>query len=645
MKKILSLLFATLLAFTSTACFADDSNQKYGHDGQEAEDCAQALTEYPKSKYLITDFDLTINIAEDNRYKVTEEYDVCFANTGSHGIYRDIPYIKDFWRENGDVTKDVKMQVTNVEVIGDDFKKSREDENIHLKIGNANRTLKRGDSKHYIITYDYNFGPDNLDGVDEFYYNIIGSEWASDVIFLNTDFEINFPKDIEESKIGFTHGYVKKSLSGGTPFELKNNKTIEGHYYDSLKGGEALTIRVTLPEGYIQNAAYDTNTDALIIFASISAVILVIVILNFFKFSKGKKLPLYTRYDPPEGMNPVQFGSLVNASSSTNVTSLFYYLAEQGFLQIEETSKNKFDIVILKGYNGKDRASRVFMETLKSFDRGKNGRVSVSSLKNHFYTKIWRINEAAGVEKLREKIYTKSSNTYRAFSFLLLAVYIFASALFVIMDPYADPDSLVGVMLLLFFFVPGVAIAICGLKQLIKGESIVAGIILLIFGSFFGLFPLQLILFMNLRFEPVQSMEIAVAAITSFLIAICAANGKKYTEEGRKIMTDVLSYYKTIKSCRPDAMHGFSYFYYTFAFAFSAGLSTAFSRKFKEAISQPPEWYHGTSSFTHFNTSSFASSMNSISSSSSSSPSSSGGGSSGGGSSGGGGGGGGGGGW
>ena len=669
MKKILSAIFAALITLIPTATFALDyqvpevkdvpsyseilknikerekGTQQYGHDGKETQDCAQALLEYPKYKYLITDYDLTINIAENNRYKVTEEYDVCFAENGSHGIFRDIPTSKDFWRENGDVTKNVKMQVTNVNVSGDDYEKTRENSNIHLKIGNANRTLRRGDSKHYVITYDYNFGPDNLDDVDEFYYNIIGSEWANDVIFLNTDFEINFPKDIKEDKIGFTHGYTHDSLSGGAPFELKNNKSVQGHYYDAFKGGEALTIRVTLPEGYIQGAAYETNEKALKIFIAFSIIVLVPIILFFFVYGKDEKLDLYTRYDPPEGMNPVQFGSLVNANSSTNVTSLFYYLAEQGFLRIEETAKNKYDIIFVKEYDGKDEASRVLIESLKSYDKNNSGRVSISKLRDHFYTKIPKIERAAGVKELKKTVYTKSGNTYCFLSALTLVIYLLISIFFLMSDQYADEDAIIALMLFAFFVIPGSAIAIAGLRSLFKNQSKMAGIFSIAFGGLFAYIPLQVILIADIKLDSVQIMSLATVVITSFIITICAVNGKKYTEEGKKIMTDVLSYYETIKSCRPDAEHGFSYFYYTFAFAFAAGLSTAFSKRFKEVISEPPNWYSGTHGFDHFDASSFAHSMSSISSSSSSSPSSSGGGSSGGGSSGGGGGGGGGGGW
>lgn len=638
MKKIiLSLIATAFIALLPASAFATDIAPT---------DCSDKRVQYPGYNYIITDYNLKLTVNENNTYQVVEDYSVCFTKPGSHGIYRDIPKKKDLWRANGDVTKNVVTQVSDIKVSGDDFEKSTVDGNIRLKIGNADRTLEQDTLKHYKISYTYNFGPDRLNGVDEFYYNIIGSEWASDVLFLNTDYSIEFPKTIEEDKIGFTHGYTHDSLNGGSPFTLVDDKTILGSYSDPLKGGEALTIRVTLPEGYYQGAAYKTNEGLSKIFIVFSALLAAVIFICFQFYGKDKKLPLYTRYDPPEGMNPVQFGSLVHASDSTNITSLFYHLGEKGYLKIEETKHKNYKIIFLKDYDGDDPTERIFLRSLKDYDTDSNGEVELSQLINRFYVKIPAIKKAAGIAELKKKVYTKSGNIFRVISFLILAVYLIASIIFLISDPYLDEQILALFLIAICFVAPGAAIAIKGLYEFIKKkQEAISAIPTAIAGAIYGGIPLAILAGIDIEFEQYQLLTIATIAITATIIIFCAIHGKKYTEEGRKIMTDVLSYYYTIKNCRPDAEHGFSYFYYTFAFAFAAGLSTAFSKRFKEAISEPPEWYSSTHDITHFSTSSFSSAMRSVSTSSTSSPSSSGGGSGGGGSSGGGGGGGGGGGW
>ena len=681
MKKLLSLLFAAAIILTIPAhIFAVDTTpnfnrlpnpdntndtttgtttttdsttatttQKYGADGSETEDCTKAMEEYKGYYYIITDYNLNIDVAENNTYKIHEDYDVCYNTSGKHGIYRDIPTSGNMWRENGDITKNVKMQVSNISVKGDDYTRSREGSNIRLQIGNANRTLARGTSKHYEISYDYNFGPDRLNGVDEFYFNLIGSEWASDVVFLNTDFTINFPKNIDENKIGFTHGYTHDSLSGGTTFELLNNKTITGHYASQLKGGEALTIRVTLPDGYVQNAAYDTNIDRIIPIAVMSLVLVILLGLGFLIFGTDTKLPLYTRNDPPEGINPVQFGALVGSNNSSCVMSLLYHLGEKGYLRIEDSGKKHYGIVLLKDYDGDDPAERTFLRHLQSYNMGHNGYISVSSLEDSFYTKIPSIIKAANIKELENKIYTKSGNAYRAVAIISTVFYVLASLLIMAMDDTLPENWPAALMIIGFFMLPGLIMVIMGLKKIIKKQEIVNGIFLIGFGIIFGGIPGIAIQSFFDQMETYHLAEIIIIFATTAAMILFAKNGRRYTEEGRRIMTDVLSYYETIKHVEPDSEHGFSYFYYTFAFAFAAGLSTAFSKKFKNAISQPPDWYSSsTGDFSSFDAGSFASSMNSISSTSTSSPSSDSsgsGGSSGGGSSGGGGGGGGGGGW
>lgn len=650
MKKLFSLLFAAILiAIAPASSFAIVSSQ----DTTKQDDtvCRLDTAVNTSAKYVITNYHAKIKVNENNVYNVTEDYEVCYTTAGSHGIYRDIPTKTDLRRANGDVTKNVKTQVSNIKVSGDDFTQTREGDSVRLKIGNANRTLSRGQTKKYAVSYDYNFGPDNLKGVDEFYFNLIGTEWASDVLFLNTDFEIYFPKDIDESKIGFTHGYAYDSLSGGVTFNLQDNRTIVGNYNGSLKGGEALTIRVTLPDGYIQNAAYDTNTIGLIIFTAITVIILGIIVSCFLVFGRDEKLTLYNRTTPPDGMNPVQFGALINSSDSECVTSLFYYLAEKGYLKIEETSKKKYDIIILKDYDGSDNSEKIFMQSLKRYDSDNDGRIELSSLKDSFYTKINSITRAAGIKGLKNKIYTKSGNTYQALAYVTLVLYIFIMTIALIADQNADQATVFFALFLTPFIVPGAMVTISGFTQLFKrGSNKASSIIPILFGGLFVCIPLKAFPLFQLTFEPTQIAMISEGVAAIIIITLCAKNGKRYTEEGRKIMTDVLSYYENIKNAKPDADHGFSYFYYTFAFAFAAGLSSAFAKRFKDAIANPPDWYSSTTDFSHFNTSSFSSAMRSISSSSTSSPSSSsssGGssGSSGGGSSGGGGGGGGGGGW
>jgi hypothetical protein len=111
--------------------------------------------------FYITNYDVKINVDKNKTAHVTEDIDVYFTYS-SHGIFRKIPL-------KGNT-------VTNIDVTNDMY--SLNDDNIGyktIKIGNPNRTING--AHKYKISYDYNF----LDNKNEFYFNIIGTEWGVEI--------------------------------------------------------------------------------------------------------------------------------------------------------------------------------------------------------------------------------------------------------------------------------------------------------------------------------------------------------------------------------------------------------------------------------------------------------------------------------
>lgn len=89
---------------------------------------------------------------------------------------------------------------------------SRENGNYNIKIGSPNFTLTGLET--YVIRYPYNLGKDPIKGSDEFYYNIIGSEW--DMMISNITFHITMLSEFDSSKLGFSSG-----MAGSTNNNVK----------------------------------------------------------------------------------------------------------------------------------------------------------------------------------------------------------------------------------------------------------------------------------------------------------------------------------------------------------------------------------------------------------------------------------------
>ena len=109
--------------------------------------------------FYITNYDVKINVDKNKIAHVTEIIDTYFTNS-SHGIYRTIPL-------KGNTVTNIHVSEENkISVEGDDKK---------IKIGNPDRYITG--NHQYIISYDYNF----TDNKNEFYYNIIGTEWDTEI--------------------------------------------------------------------------------------------------------------------------------------------------------------------------------------------------------------------------------------------------------------------------------------------------------------------------------------------------------------------------------------------------------------------------------------------------------------------------------
>ena len=95
-----------------------------------------------------------------------------YFNYNKHGIYRVIPE-KNRIISDGTV-KRIEARVSNV-TVNEKFTSTSQDGYKILKIGDKDKTIV-GDRK-YVIKYTYSIEKyDTKDGLDEFYFNIVGDK-------------------------------------------------------------------------------------------------------------------------------------------------------------------------------------------------------------------------------------------------------------------------------------------------------------------------------------------------------------------------------------------------------------------------------------------------------------------------------------
>lgn len=411
--------------------------------------------------YVINNYNINMVVNENNTFDITETITANF-NVSKHGIYRKIPLKNTITRLDGTKSNN-SAKISNISVNAN-YTISNEDGYKVIKIGDSDKTLTG--SHTYTIKYTYNIGKDPLKDADELYFNLIGNEW--DTIINKASFTITMPKSFDKSTLGFSSGNVGSTASSNITYSVDGN-VITGNTINTLNVGQALTVRLTLPEGYFIGTS--SNIDVFSIFVIILCAIFVLIADRLWaKYGKDEQVIETVEFYPPEGYNSAEVGFLYDGSVDTKgVISLLIYLANKGYLKIEETEekglflKSKgFRITKLKEYDGNNECERIFFNglfkarssgyvdmakakeimqeakaqgekisfqdalemSMKSSSSGKTS-VTVSDLYDNFYTTLGRIKTKINSKENKNRIFESSASGKGKYLILMIiAVFI-----------------------------------------------------------------------------------------------------------------------------------------------------------------------------------------------------------------------------
>lgn len=602
--------------------------------------------------YKIEAYNIDMKVNEDNTFDITETISVNFTSYGKHGIFRKIPLKNKVERLDG-TTSNNRAKITNISV-SDEFKISNESGYKVIKIGNANKTVSG--RKTYTIKYTYNIGKDPLKNEDELYYNLIGTEWDTSID--NVTFTITMPKSFDKTKLGFSTGYKYSSDSSNVIYNVVGN-TIKGSVNSKLYYEQGVTVRLALPEGYFVGATSNFDYTRLLKIA-ISIICVVIAYFIWNKYGRDEMVVNTVEFYPPDDLNSADVAFIYNGhSEQKDIISLLIYLANKGYLRIEEyeettlmfKSKN-FKIIKVKEYDGNNEDEREFFNGLFKGTKSKDEilkqlktKISVndlyeskeevtrSDLYNRFYLTLNKIRKNINRKENKEKIFEKNSLGKRGIILIMIGI------IFILMGGFSviKSGNVEAIMVML--------LCIIGPLALPYNKSNIATVILssLLFVStgFLCMVATEGAISINLL------IEFLIHSACMVLLIIFLAIIKRRTKYGREMLGKIQGFKNFLEMAEKPrleqlVMEDPEYFYNILPYTYALGVSDKWMKKFEDIALEAPHWYYG---YTSFSTHSFNSFMNStyssISNAMSSSPSSSsssGGGSSGGGSGGGGGG-------
>lgn len=570
-RKIINLLFCIFTFFLfSLNCYAND--------------------------YDITKYDVEIVVDEHNKYSIKENIDTYF-NVSKHGIVRRIPLYNNIIRQDGTRERN-RVLISNVHV-NEEFASSRENNNYVLKIGSADKTIN---GKHsYTISYDYDIGLDKNNKYDELYFNIIGTNWDTDIS--NVTFKITMPKEFDASKLGFSYGEYGESNTDNISYDVDGN-VITGSFDRTLLAGEGLNVRLELPEGYfIRKSVSSSLLECWYYIIPILGVLFSYLIWK--KYGKDDQVVDIVSFYPPENMNSLDVAFAKKGSVNSNdAVSLLVYLASKGYIKIVEDkkSKSRFTIQKVKEYDGNNKEEELFFRGLfkKVWDS-----ISSDELNESFYLTINSILTKKNSTANRKEIFNNKSSNKRYILFLFMLI---TSSLSTIIPALGYKLSDVIFSIIICNLIGIVALIIVGIiydnNCTKKGLNSALGF------AFFFVLALAVANFTIIGFEyiyydTVYLIGFILCMVCTYLIYFFYLIVTKRTEYGNKVLGEVNGFKKFLETAEKDKLESLvhddpSYFYNILPYAYVLGVSDAWIKQFEGIAIAPPDWYESADTFDYY---------------------------------------------
>lgn len=600
----------------------------------------------------INDYDVNIIVNTDNSYLISETLDVNFNKIDMHGIFRDIPTETYYGKP---------VKIKNLDVSSHKYSSERNGGFLSLRIGDAD--IYVNPTETYKISYLYSIGDDMNTEMDEFYFNIVGSQW--EIPIHNTTFTVTMPKAFDATNLNITSGYLGSTDNTEVSYLVEGN-TITGQLNRSLNPGESLTIALPLPEGYYSDVTPDGAfiSSLASYYNYIFPILLLLAAFLWFRFGRDEKIYPPVEFYPPKDLTPAEIGYIYDKTIDPyDITSMLVYWADKGYLRIIEEDveagiifKKSITNVKLEKLkdlpNGVAQFEKTFFNEL--FDRyAINNIVDIKYLKNSFYTTLAKVKKEL-IKSFKDRNFYSKSGKVASFFITLIGIFtlfLVFLGVFNTMNPY-QPGLISlfagGTSIFMGIFFANSAHLLSIIKTRFPIEKIKT-----ILGAIFSSF-IPLIAAIGLLFITNADSLYWIGLLLSLVIIFFAPYANKRTEIGRQWLSHILGLKQFIENAEKNRILTLvdddpEYFYHVLPYAMVLGVTDKWAKQFEDILTSDPDWYQSSSN-RPFSTAYFVSQINSstqdVGRTLASTPSSSGsGGSSGGGSSGGGSGGGGGGGW
>ncbi|MBK9335581.1 MAG: DUF2207 domain-containing protein [Lewinellaceae bacterium] len=335
--------------------------------------------------FTIIKYHIGVTFTADGEANFEETIEVEFSEP-RHGIFRQIPL-----RSIVD-GKTVDRLVRDVAVDGFKFSTSRENNNLVLKIGDADVFVEGRQTYRirYRVLNPLNFFEEH----SEFYWDLLGISWP--VVAESGTFDLIFPDQVGLSETDVRCFTGQDGATGqDVEFQVLPNR-VTGRGTQKFMPGEGLTVAVRLPGTVFRpmdSWTYFRERHGLLL---APLYFLIAGILALF-MARNRRQIIMTEFFPPDGISPAIAGGFVDHSVDQNdVLCLIPHLANQGYLRLEmeEGGFLQKDNVIF--YKLKEAGPELMEFEKQFFDAlfSTGSRVELRDLKDKFYMHLNSVRTA-----------------------------------------------------------------------------------------------------------------------------------------------------------------------------------------------------------------------------------------------------------
>ncbi len=538
-------------------------------------------------------------VQDDGLVKVETTMDMIF-NTRMQGIYVELPIQYsdyDFEGLTGNAADNNRTYFFPVNNFSSSTHEYAEDSSsmagVVYRMGTAGVYLEGP------VTFEYAYTIQTRDlklsnNEDYFFMNLLGDRW--DFLIRSFSFEIEFESEIAGMPVAVQGGRDSTVL----PFEA-SSKVITGNYDSDMKPSGAITILVTLGEGFFSFKNYDYTLLGLIG----ALLVLGFSIVTYFKH--GVKHPVVdsVEFKPPNGFNSAEVAYIYKGViSGKDVVSLIIYWASKGFLTIEELADDNIRLTQVKEIQTESR------EEARIFNRlfHKRETVTTQELKNDNFGQSVQFAQSAMPTRFKDDpeqwVYDKVSNRYSKLMMVLNAV----SSGFIVATAFYAVFASLSISLLAFMvgtMISGVVVVfVASMITSSKDKGILRNLIVYLNAGVILIGILFVVKLFGNMFT-MNMLYVGAGFVVVILNGFIISNIPRRTAMGSRWYGQILGLKRFIEKTEVNRLemmvHETPYLFYNILpFAYVLNLSDAWSKKFENIAIEQPDWYQTKGATTNF---------------------------------------------